>query len=433
MPEPVASFSISDRQILLGGEPTFILADTVWSIIGDATDDELAYYLEKRAAQGFNAVLFSILPIPHDRVYRETLSAYDPTALLSRGRWSLNPEYFGRLADMAAAFASQKMLLLPVGFWSNYVKDSAFARGAGSRYVMPPDVRADYLAMVAQALAPVLGSVLFVVSGDTSFHSDLENAEFAEISALVRAALPGVRLTYHLAPHAILPADLAGQADVLIYQSGHQADDGDLTVEHAVRYTALPRRVPLMNVEPPYEYHRLVRGAGRFGPREVRRAIWRSVLAGASSGTGYGQHGVWAWSRNRDPWTNLAKSGNLLDWRSGLGLPGALDAAYVRQVMTETGCTGVPFAGVRPAAPVAAGWDPGLCSHAPDGSVAALYLPYGGPVSLRACGLGGQVPARVRAFCLESRSELPVHVSEAEADLLLDMPGRGDVVAFLWF
>lgn len=368
MPEPVASFSISDRRILLDGEPAFILADTVWSIIGDATDDELAYYLQERAVQGFNAVLFSILPIPHDRVRRKTLSAYDEATLLERGRWSLNPRYFSRLADMAAAFASQKMLLLPVGFWSNYVKDSAFARGDASRYVMPPGVRTDYLGMLARAL----GSVLFVVSGDTSFHSDLENAEFSEISALVKSALPGVRLTYHLAPHASLPAGLTDQADVLIYQSGHQADDGDLTVEHAVRYTALPRRVPLMNAEPPYEHHRLVRGAGRFGPREVRRAIWRSVLAGASSGTGYGQHGVWAWSRSGDPWTTLAKSGDLLDWRAGLGLPGALDAASVRQVMTETGCTGVPFAGVRPAAPVTAGWDPGLCSQAPDGSVAAV-------------------------------------------------------------
>lgn len=433
--EDVLDFSISGRRILLDGEPKFVLADTVWSIISDATDDELSYYLDKRCAQGFNAVVFSILPIPHDRVSREVLTPFDETHLLENGRWFLNERYFARLAAMLEELARRKLLLLPVGFWSNYVRDSSFARGGGSRYVMPPEVRRDYMALLSESLAPVLKSVLFVVSGDTSFHSDLENAEYLQISNLVRDSLPGVRLTYHLGPHSFLPDELAPQADVLIYQSGHQADHGDLTVDLATRYTALPDRKPLMNIEPPYEYHRLVQAAGRFGRREVRRAIWRSILSGASSGTGYGQHGVWGWCRGDDPWTTQSLSGKMLDWREGLHLPGALDAAFVRQVMDETGCTGIPFASVRAAAPVSVGWDPGLCSEALDGSVKALYLPYGGPVDLDTCGLGDEAPARVQAFDLETRSALPCHLRGSEGtDLQLDLPGsHGDVVAFLWY
>jgi Protein of unknown function (DUF4038) len=424
------NFVISGRQILLDGEPRFILSDYALPLVGDATDDELTYYLDKRVSQGFTAVQIATLPVPTDRVNRQVLIAFNEELLIERGQWVFNENYFTRLSEVLQEFAKRRLLTL-LGFYCHYVEDSRFARSTGSRYVMPPEVMSDYISLLSEALAPFVNGLIFMVNIDGTFHSDAEINATLAIWSMLRESLPGVRLSYYPAPIAVVPGRLAGDADLFIFQAGHMANGGDLPVELAVHYSALPQR-PVIGIEAGYEYHRLVRGAGRFGRREVRRSMWRSVLAGGSSGAGYGQHGVWAWSRNGEPWTTEAASGSMLDWRDGLELPGAKDAVFVRRVMEEVSCVGTLFTSVRPAAPMASGWDAGMCSDSDDGAVSALYLPYGGPVDLEGCSLGDRVPTRIEAFDLETRLPLSAEISGSAGNLLLDLPGsHGDVVAFL--
>ena len=62
------------------GEEWFPLFDTLWSVFTHVPEDEWERYVRQRAAQGFNAVNISILPILHDL---STLEGDD----LSRFEW----------------------------------------------------------------------------------------------------------------------------------------------------------------------------------------------------------------------------------------------------------------------------------------------------------------------------------------------------------
>ena len=78
----------SDGRFVLDGRQAFLLADTVWSALSDATDDEWEYYLDRRARQGFNGALTSVLPILHDRSAKEGgLAPFDEDLVRAEGAW----------------------------------------------------------------------------------------------------------------------------------------------------------------------------------------------------------------------------------------------------------------------------------------------------------------------------------------------------------
>jgi Protein of unknown function (DUF4038) len=382
-----ASVAVGDGGFVVNGARSFLLGDTAWAALSGATDDEWRLYLRHRSRQGFNAVYLSVLPILHDRSTRPSAgpSPFDEDLVRLEGRWELNPAFFDHLSRRLEQAAAEGIVCALVLLWVNYVAGSWGAERTPG-FVMPEEVQRRYLAALGQVVAD--GSALLIVSGDARFDEGAELATYAGFSKLVRATWPASVLAFHLAPDVLLPPELEPMADALIYQSGHYGDRPELPSRLARHYRAIAGGRPVLNAEPCYEAHRIGGGVGRFDRSAVRRQIWQSVVAGASAGVTYGAHGLWGWHRSGDPFSSVHFSGLPLDWREALFLPGAADAAACRRIAEQEGLLTLAGPDAAELSVADDGWgaDQVIIGADARSGTAAVYLPHGGPVTLRRKG-----------------------------------------------
>jgi hypothetical protein len=372
----------TDGRFVVDDRESFVLADTVWSALSDATDDEWEYYLDRRADQGFNAALVSVLPILHDRSAKAaSLTPFDEDLVRAEGIWRFDERFFNRLRtrlDLAERYGVVCALVL---LWVNYVEETwGAARTPG--FVMPARAREDYLRALAEVVRD--SECLLVISGDAAFTAAGEVSSYRRFSESVRARWPKSLITFHSAPTAELPPELDALADVLVFQSGHHGEAPRRALELAARYRSIAGARPVMNAEPAYEAHRVGGGVGRFGRATVRRRIWESVVGGASAGVTYGAHGLWSWHRGNEGFSSNHFSGAPLDWRKALALPGSDDAATCRAIMEPLAAYRLD-AGSGQVMVVDQGWGADEVVVGVDTNVgtAVVYLPNGGPVTLR--------------------------------------------------
>ena len=126
-----------DGSFVVDGRRSFLLADTVWSALSDATDDEWEYYLDRRACQGFNGALISVLPILHDRSAKEgTLRLSMKTLSCAKGIWRFNDGFFRRLRERLDIAERYGIVCGLVLLWVNYVEDTWGAERTPG-FVMP--------------------------------------------------------------------------------------------------------------------------------------------------------------------------------------------------------------------------------------------------------------------------------------------------------
>jgi Protein of unknown function (DUF4038) len=313
--------------------PWFYLADTIWSAFTHVPLDEWVSYLDLRRRQGFNSLQISVLPILHD------LSESPHIAAPFEGFWEGSPK-FGPLAgrylegaiERLEAAASAGFTPALVDLWCNYVPETWASKGAPS-YVMPEAALSDYLASVIEAFERF--KPIHIVSGDADFDSSQSIDFYAEALRTVRRLAPDALTAMHLQPEAILPDRIADAdaLDLYVYQSGHHVELDRLSYELAEKYLARPIRRPVLNIEPCYEGHGYGFRRGRFDQAQVRRAIWQSLVAGASAGVAYGAHGVWQWHREGTRFNHAEFSGVPFDRWDALRFPGAWDASFARRIV----------------------------------------------------------------------------------------------------
>jgi hypothetical protein len=384
--------AVSDGAFAVNGSRSFLLGDTAWAALSGATDEEWLLYLRHRSRQGFNAAYMSVLPILHDRSSRGPAGPvpFDEELVRQEGRWELNPAFFDHLGRRVEQAAAEGIVCGLVLLWVNYVEGSWGAERTPG-FVMPEEARRRYLAALGQVVAD--GSALLIVSGDARFDAGAELGTYVGFAKLVRETWPRSILAFHLAPDVVLPPELEPMADALIYQSGHYGDRPALPRQLARHYRGIARDRPVLNAEPCYEAHRIGGGVGRFGRAAVRRQIWESVIAGASAGVTYGAHSLWGWHRNDAPFSSVHFSGQPLDWREALFLPGADDAAACRRITEHEGLLTLAKPDPAELSVAGEGWgaDQVVIGVDPLSGTAAVYLPQGGPVELASSG-----PVRLR-------------------------------------
>jgi hypothetical protein len=379
------TLSSKEGKFVVDGYQAFLLADTVWSSLIDATDDEWSFYLKHRAKQGFNAALVSVLPILHDRSAQAGgLAPFDEERVEANGGWHFNAGYFDRLGDRLGTAARTGITVGLVLLWVNYVPGT-WGAGRTPGCVMPEPVWDEYLAYLSAVVKD--GECLLIVSGDPAFSSREEVTSYRSFAERVRQVWPQSLIAFHSAPTATLPPELDDLADAMIFQSGHHGEMPHLARELAARYRLGSKTRPVMNAEPAYEGHRVGGGVGRFGRAIVRRRIWESVAGGASEGVTYGAHGLWGWHRGGAQFSSTHFSGVPLDWREALFLPGSEDAVVCRRLMESArlACLEVQPDRLKVADE---GWghDEVVASTTSDGARGLVYLPYGGPVTLEVPG-----------------------------------------------
>ncbi len=359
------------------GTPFFWLGDTVWTGPQLSKTEDWTEYLNERAGKRFSVVQFNTLA-----PWRTALTdAEGETAFTGRENIRINPRYFRRLDARMDAINAQGMLAAPVLIWSLTDKDPG-------KYLSEDDIVRLVRYQIARYGAH---HVLWILAGDNPYNE----ATTERWKRVGRAVFGGKDA--HPAPVTTHPtgmnwpwASWANEEwlDVLGYQSGHGDDERALRFLHsgppAQAWRTPPAR-PIINLEPPYEAHTSYQSKKPHTAYSIRRASYWSLLSTPPAGVTYGGHGVWSWhTAVGEPPTDHPGTGIAPTWREGLSLPGSADMKRLAELFTS-----LPWWTLRPAQEILAAQpssdDPArfvAAARSEDGSVAVLYLPVGGEITL---------------------------------------------------
>jgi hypothetical protein len=421
----VDRLTVEGGAFLRGGRPFLYLADTAWSAFTNPTDDEWRSYLDQRAEQGFTAVQIDLLP-QWDRTLLPT--GTDPLRRDAEGRvvWDgWDAQYLDQARRRCAEVVERGMLPVLVVLWCNYVPGT-WASAIRGTDVMPLALVEDYTRLVVRTFADL--RPLWVVAGDSDLDAPETVAHYVTASDVLRAEDPdGVQALHLRRGYSHVPDALAERVQVLLYQSGHNRDGQAEAYRLGTLLTGEHPDKAVLNGEPCYEgmgYSRHL--YGRFGRRDVRRAIWSSLLSGADAGVSYGAHGVWNWHvRGHAPDPALGEGfDESLPWVDALQAPGAWDVGTVRRLLE----TAVP----RPLVPcqdlLAAPDDPAVRAARAAGGTIVVYLPVATRVVLDVALDGAQVivldlahgrVGRLVPTVADGRTTVPVHRFDEDVLLLV--------------
>ncbi|RAP76042.1 hypothetical protein DL346_11500 [Paenibacillus montanisoli] len=371
------------------GVPVFWLGDTAWSCPGRASWEEWTEYVDERARQGFNVIQMNALP-QHD-AYQPIFQGRKPFALLEEksedGRifkWNydeIDEAYFDTLSRMIEYANGKGMLVALIVVWFEHVP--------GSRpTVIPPDhpgmsVRqaTEFGCYLVRKMRDL--NVVWIISGDDDYVGD-GIAEFYDAvgKAVKEAELYGRLVTTHPVVKSGDAYHHAEWLDFNMVQTGH--GNGHHRPPMLVReeWDKMPPK-PVLNAEPCYEWHP---DCGRKDPVlriGVRRACWRSVLAGSLTGLTYGAEGIWNWARKGDFNRNRSPE-QVHPWQEALKLPGAQDLVRMKRLLTA-----LPWQDLKPAQErlLNGSQENVNAAASADGRLLLAYLPEKGTIELDVSGL----------------------------------------------
>jgi Protein of unknown function (DUF4038) len=312
------------------GRDTFLLADTLWAAFTTPTLEEWRECVALRNRQGFTGTLISVLPIAHD----SSEAAREPFARDAHGAVQLGhltSEYVDNARAILQAVRECGLTPVLVLLWLNYVPET-WGSGLTPELAMDEQQTLHYVQTVVAAFAEF--DPIYVLSGDEKFDSPVAIERYAMVGREVRRLAPQALITLHPHPEGMLPTSIAESDDIDFYafQSGHSGPWDTLPADLAHQYGELRSR-PIMNLEPCYEGHGRDKGTARHRARDVRRASWTGILAGAGAGLAYGAHGAWSWHRRGKGFLGEGFSGTPYPASIALTFPGAWDVGLIRHIV----------------------------------------------------------------------------------------------------
>ncbi len=351
------------------GAPFFYLADTGWTMLARLCREEIDFYLQERAAKGFNVVQtmgiieFDGLHTPN-REGHLPLHGDDPTTP-NEGYWELVDYAVSRAAEL-------EIILAIVPAWG----DKWYRRrGAG------PEI---FTSQNAFEYGKWLGArykeqtVIWLLGGDREFLTDNHREITRQMARGIQSGDSGRNLiSVHPASHESSSLHFHNEdwLDFSMWQSGHHYFDEITHQFITIDYHRQPAK-PTLDGEPCYEDHPAWKMAMEpkpyFDDYQVRKAIYRAVFAGACGAT-YGANGVFR--NHRQGMT--PGFGVRQEWRAALDLPGSSQMQWLRRLIeSKPYFSRVPRPDLVENNTVVATGDGA-------GSFALIYLPGGGQVEVK--------------------------------------------------
>lgn len=314
------------------GEPWFLLGDTAWELLHRLTEDEADHYLTTRVGQGFNTVLtvgiseFDGLGTPNAAGHLPFLDR-DPRRPDER-YWEHADRVIRRAGDLGLTVG-----LLPT--WGTHWHDD------------PPFFDVETAEHYGRWIADRYrnADIIWVLGGDRRISTVDQRQMIDAFAAGIRQIVGDSRLiTFHPRGQASSTDDVPGAEwlDFNMIQSSHTgwATPNYQLIEQD--YRAEPP-TPILDGEPNYENHPVMTPSSprtgsweqvpewRFDDRDVRRAAYHAVFAGAC-GHVYGCHDIWQFF---DPDRADPINGACLPWRAALELPGANQLGHLVRLVGE--------------------------------------------------------------------------------------------------
>ena len=321
------------------GTPFFYLADTAWMLVNKLTEAEARRLFEDRAAKGFTviqAVVFRDLfevNCPNVHGVRPFTDEADLYAA------KLNPEWLELVVRITKAAAEYGLVMAWLPTWGD--KWNEHSNSAGP--VIMDESSAE---VYGHDLSDALGeceNVIWVVGGDSPIRTQAH-------ANLVRAMARGIRsggggdrlITYHPCGRntsAIFHSE--AWLDINTMQSGHHALNTPNYRWIDSSYHTTPAK-PCLDIESNYEWMPV--GFGRqlaiepehrafFDDYDVRRSLYRSVLAGAAGFT-YGCDSIRQGYRPGDR-CHAWDGRGIRTWEEGLAAPGSSQLQLLKRLLLE--------------------------------------------------------------------------------------------------
>ncbi|MCC5937556.1 MAG: glycoside hydrolase family 140 protein [Lunatimonas sp.] len=371
---------VSDNQRFLvteQGDPFFWLADTAWELFHRCDREEVLYYLDKRASQGFNVVqavaLAEIDGLRDPNTYGHIpLENLDPTKPVEA--------YFEHV-DFAIQEAAKRgiyIALLPT--WGDKVFKSSWGEGPEVFTIENAYIFGKWIGTRYREYT----NIIWVIGGDRNPRQNTRDVEIWNQLAL--GVVEGVGgndralMTFH--PQPAKPGGSsnwfheAEWLDFNMHQTGHCPNQATYRIiSHD--YGLTPAK-PTIDGEPLYEDHPNCFNAKELGysiPEDIRRIMYWNVFAGAFGQT-YGCHAVWQmYTPERKP-----INAPLRPWKVALDLPIAHQVQHLKSLLLSR-----PFLSRVPAQELVTsdqGDDKTFVAATKDvnGSYAMFYFPSGKPV-----------------------------------------------------
>jgi len=358
------------------GEPFFILADTAWEMFHRLSKEEIFYYLETRAAQGFNTAQavalaeFEGLTVgnAYGRLPLKNIDgAYSPAAPDTDGENS----YWGLVDAAVKKAASLRMFICLLPAWGDKFN---LKWGKGPEIFTPENAR---------IYGKWLGgrykddwNIIWMMGGDRPLETDAHRAVISEMASGIREADCNHLITFHPmgAKSSVDEVFNQGYIDFHTIQSGHGVDTGYESYK-MLRRTWETEKKPFMNSEPRYEDH-----PACFKPEygycwdgaDIRMNLYWDMLEGACGHT-YGNHCIWSFNREASAYFPYR-------WMDALHHEGAETVRWAKQLRESR-----DYFSLR-AAPELVGNGAGLLGHIAAGmgqNYAYAYSPLGLPFTLR--------------------------------------------------
>ena len=407
------------------GEPVFLTGDTAWRIITELSREEIAVYIAKRKAQGFNTILFAALPWQDSENGNSTVYGDDPfhrngpkfdlsrpnVTPGSRASDSKEYDYWDHVDFFVETAREEGMYLAFLPCWASrwitrgksFSSDTAYVYGRwlGARYrqydhilwVLGGDTRPDDNVPIYDAMAEGLADGVNGVDAHDG-----------------RADYSTTLMTYHEPKEWTEDPDVFDTSATWFHDSPWL--DFNSLQEHpekalrAIRtdFAREPSR-PTWLFEGRYEAYRKDEDTDEWDAWGVRYQAYQSVFSGGF-GHVYGHEGVFSFGA---PVGHAAS----VDWKANLDAPGAAQAGYLGRLMSiwttsqflnRTPAQGL-VEGPAGSSPLsndpAPGSDRVTATVAEDGSIAMVYFANGRTASVDMSELAGR---RLSGLLVQSKN-----------------------------
>ncbi len=321
------------------GTPFFYLGDTVWMLFNKLKEDEARILFEDRRAKGFTVIQSVVF---RDLFTPNTPNAYGVTPFVDGEAMhavAMNPDwiaYVKRITSIAAEYGLV-MGLLPT--WGD--KWNEHSNSAGP-VIMDQDSARAYGRFLSDELANH-ENVIWILGGDspirTQRHADVIHA----MAEGIRSGGSARRLmTFHPSGMGTSePFHAAPWLDFDSLQTSHYRPNiaGYLSIE---RLYANTQPKPCLDMEPNYEASPMFIMQRRderpgieplFSAYDVRKAFYRTVLAGAAGFT-YGAEPIRQLYRKGDR-VHIFSQYPMPTWQETLSAPGSSQLGYLIKLLTE--------------------------------------------------------------------------------------------------
>lgn len=419
----ILQISQDKTHLLRDGQPFFWLADTCWSAFTNIPEDEWEEYLECRQKQGFNVLQINTLP-QWDRCGSRLDCFPFPTRDGARFDFGkILPEYFIRARQMCQRAVEKGFTLMLVVMWCNYVPNT-WATKICADNVMPEACVEPVVQKICESFNEF--HPVYAISGDTGFEDEKTIERYRLVADCVEKYAPDALKAWHIkGRYDGLPQEFAERTDIYLYQSGHNPTAQHMAHKLAETFASRTPKHPVINSEPCYEqmgysHHEY----GRFRQKDVRHALWNSLLSGASAGISYGAHGIWNWQKPGMPQNPIGGEGFLRAMSVGQALrfPGAEDFAFAKSFLEKRGITYL-----APCQEILMDYPEDIRAARTEHEI-LLYVPVNAPFALE----GDYAKYRVSALDLSTRKEMPFALACKEHAAYADVhSGYEDVLLIL--